>query len=99
MSERDRNWQRAPYADGAYIDKANRKLGAVPEEFERLSAARRDAIMRRMADWNLVDANSLNGQHPDAFRETFIEMRHVIRLLISDHLARRPWWRRVLGLR
>lgn len=90
-----------PYSKAEYIDESNASLGVSEVTFARLDPARRDHILRRVAEWRLLVQSGLSIKpgNEDAARELFLEMLHVIRLLMSDHLARRPWYLRLLGFK
>lgn len=101
--------QQAPYKDPAYIDHTNAELGLTETPgFVRLDRARRDHIIRRVAEWRLFLNSGFSVQpgNEKAAEELFDEMLHVIRLLVSDHLAREaegrpvpPWYLRLLGFK
>ena len=87
--------QEAPYRHTEFIDKTNVALGVdTAGEYARLTSAQRGHIGRRIAEWRLVDPDTLNEA---SAREMFMEARRIVALLLSDHHARCPWWLRMLG--
>lgn len=88
---------KAPWDKSEYIDNANAKLGLAgdPDDFVRLTGERFSRIARRVAELQLIDPETLS---EDGAREAFRDARRAAELLISDRLARRPWWKRLLGI-
>lgn len=88
---------KAPWDNPEFIEKTNRTLGLEgdPDDFVRLSGERFGRIARRIAELKLIDPETLS---EEGAREAFRDARRSAELLISDRLARRPWWKRVLRL-
>lgn len=82
------------WTEPGYVEQLNKTYG-VALEADRLNARRFHGFTLRAAEWNMLNLEHI--ENPDALRNLCYELRHTVNCLVSDRMARRRWWHRLLG--